>query len=193
MGNGVQIGLRDVYYALLTTDAEGVIAYESPVRIAGAITANINPNASNETLFADDGPMETASTIGQISLELAVADLSSEVQAKLLGHTLTTDGVLLRKGGDIPPWVALGFKSLKSNGKYRYVWLVKGKFSVPEMTHETKGDTVAFQTPTIQGSFVKRDTDDLWQKMADEDALTYDPLIGTNWFSDVEYTIPEGP
>lgn len=188
MSNGVQIGLRDVYYALLTSDKVGSITYSAPVRITGAITANINPNASNETLFADDGPMETASTIGQIALEMAVADLSTEVQSVLLGHTISAKGVLLRKGGDIPPWVALGFKSLKSNGKYRYIWLVKGKFSVPEMNHETKGDTIAFQTPTIQGSFVKRDADDLWQKMADEDALTYDPLIGTNWFTDVEYT-----
>jgi len=182
--DGVTIGLRDVHYALLTADATGVggIVYSLPAKIAGAITADINPNASNETLFADDGPMETASSLGQISLDLTVADLPLEVQAALLGHSIVA-GVLLRKSSDIPPWVAIGFKSLKSNGNYRYVWLVKGKFSTPEQKGATKGDKIAFQTPSIKGNFVKRDGDDLWQKTTDEDAVGFVEATATSWFT----------
>lgn len=181
---GVQIGLKDVYYALLTTDpVGGTPTYETPVKIAGAISANINPNASNETLFADDGPYETASTIGQISLELNVADLPLPVQAVLLGHSYE-GAILKRKSSDIPPWVAIGFKTLKSNGKYRFTWLSKGKFSIPEQNNETRGDSVNFQTPTITGSFVKRDADDEWERHADEDDVDYLASIGTGWFTD---------
>lgn len=182
MNNGVPIGLRDVYYALLTEDPEtGTPTYEAPVRIAGALKATVNPNSSNETLFADDGPFETASSIGQITLELGLADLPLAVQAVLLGHT-KAGGVLLRKSGDTPPWVAIGFRSLKSNGKYRFTWLAKGKFAIPEHGGETKGDKVNFQTATIQGSFVKRDCDDEWERHADEDDVDYIPDIGNNWF-----------
>lgn len=195
---GVQIGLRDVYYAIMTHDGmevykEGVIpepgkaGYETPKRIAGAISANINPNASVETLFADDGPYETAATIGQITLELNVADLPLEVQAELLGHTLTPDGILIRKATDVPPWVAIGFRSLKSNGKYRYTWLAKGKFSAPEQPNETKGDTVSFQTPTITGSFVCRDCDGEWERHIDEDSENFNPQIAANWFTSPVY------
>jgi phi13 family phage major tail protein len=146
--------------------------------------ANINPNASNEALFADDGPMDTAASLGLIALELMAADLPLEVQAVLLGHTLDANtGIMSRKAGDVPPWVALGFKSLKSNGAYRFVWMTKGKFSVPEQKHETKGDKVTFQAPTINGSFVKRTFDDLWQLTADEDAQGYVAATGTNWFT----------
>jgi phi13 family phage major tail protein len=183
--DGVLIGLKDLYYALLTSDEVGSITYATPVRIAGAVTADINPNASNETLFADDGPMETASTLGQIGLDLVAADVPLDIQAVLLGHSFL-NGVMLRKGADVPPWVAIGFKSLKSNGKYRFVWLVKGKFVTPEQKHATKGDKVAFQNPTLKGNFVKRDGDDVWQKTADEDSTDYVTSIGTNWFTAVE-------
>lgn len=178
------IGLKNLVVApLLTDDAvTGIATYEEVMKFPGAISANINPNASNETLFADDGPFDTASTIGQISLELNVADLDLEQQAFLLGHTLTAEGVLIRKGADTPPWVAVGFKSLKSNGKYRYTWLAKGKFSLPEQNNETKGDSVNFQTPTISGSFVKREADDEWERHIDEDTTGFTPEQATSWF-----------
>lgn len=178
------IGLRNVVYAELTNDppAGGKATYGEIKPIAGAISANINPNASSETLFADDGPFETASTIGQITLDLNVADLPLEVQAELFGHEITPNGVLIRKAGDIPPWVAVGFKSLKSNGKYRYTWLAKGKFGLPEQNNETKGDSVNFQTPTATGSFVKRECDDEWERHIDEDSAGFTPEQAENWF-----------
>lgn len=181
---GVQIGLRDLHYALLTQDDTNGIAYDGPVKMIGAVQANINPNASLETLFADDGPMETAASMGQITLEMIASDFPLDVQAVLLGHTIV-NGRLVRKAGDVPPWLAIGFKSLKSNGKYRFVWLLKGKFQLPEQNHETKGDSVNFQTPTLTGSFVKRDYDDEWIHQTDEDMASYTSDIGTNWFTSV--------
>lgn len=182
------VGLKNLYYALLDTDpVGGTPTYQAPVRIVGAIKANINPNAASETLFADDGPMETATALGKIELELETADLPLDVQAVLLGHT-RAGGVLYRKAEDIPPWVAIGFKSMKSNGKYRFVWLVKGKFLVPELNHETKKEGITFQTPTIKGVFAKRDSDDVWIKQTDEDDADYTASIGANWFTTVEGT-----
>ena len=175
------IGLRDIYYAKLLTDPVGGTAtYEAPKRLAGAISANINPNSSSATLFADDGPADTAATLGEISLELNVADIPLETQAELLGHTVE-GGVLKKKGGDVPPWVAVGFRTLKSNGSYRYYWLNKGKFATPEEDLKTKGDSIEFTTPTISGSFVKRDSDDEWQRQADADDSESATAI-TNWF-----------
>jgi phi13 family phage major tail protein len=194
MGKGVVIGLRNLVYAKLVTDppyGTGQATYETPKLIAGAISANINPNASNETLFADDGPFETAATIGQIEVELNVADLPLEVQAELLGHTYQ-NGILIRKAGDVPPWVAIGFKSLKSNGKYRYTWLAKGKFSIPEQNNETKGDKINFQTPKITGSFVKRECDDEWERHIDEDDQDVTPEMIQNWFNNPYGTADSG-
>jgi phi13 family phage major tail protein len=184
MGKGVPIGLRNLVYAKLVDDpAGGTASYEAPKLIAGAISANVNPNSSTDTLFADDGPYETASTVGQIQLEVNVADLPLEVQADLFGHTIS-GGRLSRKSGDIPPWVAVGFKSLKSNGRYRYTWLSKGKFGLPEQNNATKGDSIEFNTPTATGSFVKRESDDEWESHIDEDHIDYVSSMGANWFND---------
>ena len=181
--NGVRVGLKDLYYATLTTDASDGAVYGTPVKITGAITANINPNSSNETLFGDDGPLETASQLGQVELELNVADIPLEVQQVLLGHDSLSSGVLLKKSTDTPPWLAIGFKSKKSNGNYRYVWLLKGKFREPEVNHETQDDSINFQTITISGNFVKREYDDAWIKMTDDDATGYVDA-GDTWFTD---------
>jgi phi13 family phage major tail protein len=119
------------------------------------MTININPNGSQETLFADDGPMETAATLGKIDVEIQKNELTTQNKADLLGHEIDVNGALVYGDSDVPPYVAIGFRTLKSNGKYRYVWLYKGKFTEPEDTNETKGDSINFQADTINGQFTR--------------------------------------
>lgn len=180
------VGLRDIHVAILLEDTATAAKYQAPEKIGAAITANVNPNSSSATLFAEDGPLENASALGEIEVEIGVADLSNAIQAKLLGHTIGANGILMRKATDIAPYVAVGYRTLKSNGKYRYVWLTKGKFRVPEQAHETKRNDVNFQTPTIVGSFLKREFDEVWQKQIDEDDTQYLPTVGDTWFDYVE-------
>lgn len=181
---GVLIGLSNVNYALLTNDPNsGTATYGSVTALKGAITASINPNSSVDTLFADDGPYDTATTLGKIQLDLTVADLDLATQAALLGHTLNGSGVLIRKATDVPPWIAIGFKSLKSNGKYRYTWLAKGKFSLPQQDTETKADKIKFQNPKVTGNFTVRICDGEWERHIDEDSSGYTASQGTNWFN----------
>lgn len=191
---GTVIGLRDLHYALLATDvydpvtpANTETTYYEPVRVPGIIQANINPNPRISSLFADDGPMETAATLGEIELELSTSNLSLETQAILLGHTITDKKLLKRSSDDTPPWVAIGYRALKSNGEYRYAWLLKGRFMVPERRHETMGAEVTFQTETISGRFVSRDSDAMWIRETDsDDYTTLNEEILEEWFDTVE-------
>jgi phi13 family phage major tail protein len=181
----IQVGLRDLYYSIMTKDETTGTAYATPVKIAGAINAKISPKTDTETLFADDGPSETASSLGQVDVELEVKDIGLDDQAALLGHTVT-GGVMVKKSTDLSPYVAIGFKSIKSNGNYRYVWLYKGRFDTPDQEYQTKEDKPSFQTPTIKGTFIRRDHDNAWQKIADEDHPDYVSTIGKNWFTAVD-------
>ena len=180
------IGLRDVHYAVLKTDTKEGATYEAPVLLTGAIAANVNPNTNSATLFADDGPYDSATTLGEIELELNMADIPAKHAAAMLGHT-NKNGVLIKKASDQPPYLAIGYRSLKSNGAYRYTWLYKGKFTDGEQANNTKGDSIEYQTPTITGAFVKRDFDDMWQAEVDSDdtALGEGTQIITNWFTAV--------
>jgi len=110
----------------------------------------------------------------------------------LLGHSIV-GGIMLKKATDAAPYVALGFMSKKSNGHYRYIWLTKGMFALPDQEYATGEDKPKFQTPKLKGTFVKRAYDDLWQRIADEDHPDYAASIGSNWFSSVEGTIDTTP
>ena len=48
------------------------------------------------------------------------------------------DGVLDERREGEKPYLAIGWRFLKANGKYRYVWLLKGKLSQEEEEGETK-------------------------------------------------------
>lgn len=195
MGKSVAIGLTKLHYAILTTDRApktngltdpGEIAYEDPIRLTGAITANFSPNASNDTLFADDGPYDTASTLGAMSLELNVADIPPEHRATLLGATYdSTTGMIKDSASDIPPYVAVGCAVKKSNGFDRLIWYLKGKFSAPDDNNQTKADSINWNTPTITGNFLKRDFDDQWRYSVDTDDEHYagDTTDFTEWFT----------
>lgn len=183
---GVQVGFKDIHYAILTTDEPGKpVVYETPKKLARAIEGTLTPTMNTETLYADDAPAEVAEALGEITLELNVDDLTPEVLADLLGHTLNDEGVLVKNKDDFPPYLAVGFRALKSNGKYRYVWLYKGKFTLPEQGYKTKEDTPEFQTPSITANFIVRDADGNWQVQADEDTEGFTPIIADNWFNAV--------
>jgi phi13 family phage major tail protein len=179
------IGLSNFVYAIQTKDDATGATYDTPVLVPGITEASIKPKTETATLYADDGPAETASALGEIEVEINLADLDLDTQATLLGHTVS-NGVMTRKSTDIAPYVAIGFKSLKSNGKYRYKWLYKGRFVVPEQAYKTKEDKVEFQTAKITGIFVKRTFDNAWEKTGDEDATGWTETTGTSWFTEVQ-------
>lgn len=183
-GKGVAIGLTNLHYAeMLTDDANaGTFSYDAPVRIAGAITANFSPNAANDTLFADDGPYESAYTLGAMTLELNVADLKPQHRAFLLGESYE-NGVVRSSADAIPPYVAIGMSVKKSNGADRLIWYLKGKFSPPDENNQTKSDSINWNTPTITGNFLKRDADNLWRIAVDSDDVSVSATVIANWFT----------
>ena len=179
------IGLDNLYYAVMTKDDNTGVAYQAPVKVAGAINIKVDPKQNSATLYADNGPAETMSAMGEIALEIEASDILLDDQATLLGHAVA-GGVIVKKTTDIAPYVALGFKSKKSNGKYRYNWLFKGKFEEPSIENGTTEDKPKFQTPKVKGTFIMRNYDNGWMKTADEDHASYVATTGANWFNSVE-------
>lgn len=189
-----RIGCDNLVYAVMKTEdtADAAPEYNEVTKAPGVMSININPNGAIETLFADDGPMDTASTLGKIDVEIQKNELTTQNKADLLGHALDTNGALVYGDSDVAPWAAIGFRTLKSNGKYRYVWLYKGKFTEPEDQNETKGDSINFQADTIKGQFVKLNksftvgdkTTRPWKYELDADHATEATAADTiaNWF-----------
>ena len=69
------IGLRDLYYATITEEAEGQEKYGTPVRLAKAISAELSVEVAESILYADDGADEVVREFVSGELTLGVNDL----------------------------------------------------------------------------------------------------------------------
>ncbi len=176
------IGLRDLYRAPITEEAEGgKVTYGQPVRLAKAISAELSVEVAEAILYADDGVDETVKEFVSGELTLNVNDLLPEDLAALLGQTQDKDKVVYGGEDDEAPYYAIGFRAKKTGGKYKYIWLYKVKFAIPDESYQTKGDGIEFATPEIVGQFIKR-PDGLWKA---EHVASPDDPVATAWFTAV--------
>ena len=183
------IGLDKLYYAKITEDKDGNETYASPVQLAKAISADLSVELAEATLYADDGAAEIAKEFKSGTLSLGVDDLGGTVASDLTGSTIDSNGVVISAAEDGGDPVAIGFRAKKSNGKYRYFWLYRVKFGIPATALATKGDSITFNTPTIEGTIMRRNKVDTkgkhpWKaEVTDGDVL--DPDVITNWYKQV--------
>jgi len=179
------VGLKNLHYAKLTKDDDTGVTYGTPKKIAPAISVQMNTNSNTATLYADDGPAATDSALGVTEVTINTSDLPTAVEAELLGHTINEDGVMIENSDDAAPYVAIGFSSITSDGGEMFVWLLKGKFSVPQQNHQTKGENIEYQTPTIVGQFLKRDFDGDWRYKVRSTDDGVNAAVIANWFTEV--------
>lgn len=176
-----KIGVKKLYYAILTKDDETGVTYGTPKRIVGLNTIDINPTVQRATAYGDDVPLETASSISEITASFDSVYLPLEDKASLLGHTVT-DGVMVSKTDDEAPYVAIMFESKQTKGATQYEKLLKGKFSESQETFNTKGENIDYQLHSLEGSFVARTYDGQWRKTT----VSTDTTLGTSWYASVE-------
>ena len=190
MAEAIQIGLDSFHYAPLLTDSTATCSYDTPVAISGLITADVKANGSIETQYADDGHAVNATSIGRQEIDIEFTNLPLSLRALLLGQTVTS-GVVGEKSDDTPLDVAIGFRSLKSNGKYRYVWYLKGNFTIPDDKYKTKEEKTNFNTQVMKFVGLRRDYDGLYKFAVDEEDPAVPASVITNWFNAVPVAIAE--
>ena len=154
------IGLDKLYYATITEDEKGEETYGSPVQLAKALSADLSVELAEATLYADDGAAEIVKEFQSGTLSLGVDDIGGEAASVLTGSTIDENHVVISASEDGGAPVAIGFRAKKSNGKYRYYWLYRVKFGIPATNLATKGDSITFSTPTIEGTVLRRNKPD---------------------------------
>ena len=179
-----QIGLRDIHIALLTKDDDTGVTYEVPAKLERAISAKLSPKANSESIYSDDTVEDIITAFEGVDVEIEINQLSLESRAKLQGSKVVK-GVLIESKDDMPPTLALGFKSKKNNGKYRYVWLLKGKFELASDEYDTEAEKPQPKSAKLKGTFFARANDGNYRFIADEDATGIDQTIITAWFTAV--------
>lgn len=191
------IGLDKLYYAPITeaTAASSGVqigdeTYGTPVQLAKAISADLSIELTEATLYADDGAAEIVKEFKQGTISLNVDDIGSSVAAALTGVKVDDNGVVISASENGGSPVAIGFRAKKSNGKYKYFWLYKVKFGIPATNLATKGDSITFSTPTIEGTVLRRNKVDAngdhpWKAEVTEGETGVSASVITNWYSSV--------
>ena len=181
------IGLKNVVIAPLLVDTESTLTYGALQLMAGAIEATVTPdNADPDIQYADDIEFDTLYADPELSFKLKMADIPLQIQEILFANSVDDNGVLIRTAQDKPPYFAIGFKSEKSNGKYRYVWLYKVRAKPMTETFATKeGKTVNRQTPEVEFTAIKRTHDGRYQAVADEGENGFDATAAASFLTSV--------
>lgn len=151
-----QIGLTNLWYGLLTEGADGTPSYGGAKSFGKAVSAKVDVSTNDATLYADDVLAESDSSFQSAKVTLGVADDDITVFAEILGHKVAeSGGEMVRSADDAAPWIGLGRVVTKvKDGKRQYKgeFLYKCKFSEPSQEDETKGESVDFSTPEIEGT-----------------------------------------
>lgn len=161
------IGMQHVVGAKITTETDGsAIVYGTGMVLGKAISGNITWNRSDNPLYADDAIAENDNGITGGKLELGMDDLTDEAMAYALGESKTTG-----TGGtpDVyettdaaAPYMGVGYVRVRRKSgvtTYQANWIHKAQFGLQNEESQTKGETIEWQTPTLNGTLfgVKND------------------------------------
>ena len=191
------IGLDKLYYATITDDENGEEIYGTPTQLAKAISAELSVELAEATLYADDGAAEIVKEFKNGTISLGVDDIGSTTAAALTGVTVDKNNVVVSNSEDGGDPVAVGFRAKKSNGKYKYYWLYRVKFGIPATNLATKGDSITFSTPTIEGTVLRRNKPDTsgkhpWKEEVTEGDKDVPASVISSWYTEVyepDYTV----
>ena len=150
-----KIGLTNLWYSKLTEAADGTPSYEGATSFGKAVSASVSITNNSAMLYADDTLAESDTSFQSGTVTLGVDEDADTVFADVLGHE-----------NDAAPWVGLARVITKMvNGVYKYKAevLLKVKFSEPSADDQTKGESIEFSTPEIQGTIATLANGD-WNK-----------------------------
>jgi phi13 family phage major tail protein len=184
------IGLDKLYYAKITEDANGNETYGTPIQLAKAMKADLSVELVEATLFADDGAAEIVKEFKSGKLSLGIDDIGITAAEDLTGAKIDDNHVVISSSEDGGIPVAVGFRARKANGKYRYFWLYRVVFGIPETNLATKGDNITFSTPTIEGTVLRRNKPDgngrhPWKAEVNADDESVSASVITGWYTEV--------
>jgi len=182
------IGLKDVSFAKLLTDTSTGATYDTVKKYERSVSAKITPKTNSENLYSDDNIEDVLTSFSEVTVEIELNQLSTATRALMQGSKVV-NGILVETKNDVAPYVAMVFKSKKSDGSYRYVCFYKGKFELAEDDYQTQEDKAKAQTVKLKGTFICRDYDNAYRLMADSSDTNVVVADLEKWFTTVP-TVP---
>lgn len=142
-------GINKMYYAVRSTNTQGVYTYGTPKRLRGARQITINAEGTNEKFYADNGVYFIADANTGKSGSVELVGLNDEALKDLFGYVTDANGVVLEDSDAHAADVALLFEC-ENDGAYPTRFsMFDVKFTRPTEEHNTKEDSVSPDTLTM--------------------------------------------
>lgn len=185
----IRYGIKNLYYAVATEGAGGALTYGTPVALPGAKNISLSPTGDALDEYADnvrwyhldsnqgyEGTLEVEDT----------AEFDAFLQA-VLGRHLGTNGATYEHASDQQVEFALlgQFELAGGTATGKRFALFRCIASRPEMTGNTKEDSITVDTNTVNLTVLPRVNDDLVQASCTSDATAY-----STWFEAVPTYTP---
>ncbi len=154
------VGLANPYIAKLIDEAQK--KYTDCFKCGKAININITPNYNEAKLYADNQLAEVAKEFKDGNITLGTDRLPMKALEVCFGHNVNNEkNEVTYKTNDNANAVGVGFYVDEMiSGKRQYVATIvyKATFSESADDYTTKGETIEFKTPSIEGTIAGLET-----------------------------------
>lgn len=153
------VGMKYLTFAPITTEtAQSAITYGTGAVAEHAISGEITYNHDEQKLYGDDRLAEYYNGMVDYDMELGLTELDDSLATMLGIERITTAGspeiTTYHLVQDNTTAVGVGFmQTLIKNGTRSYVgyWFHKVTFVMNSESAQTKGESLEWQTPTLNG------------------------------------------
>lgn len=131
--------------------------YSGGFRCSSAVATSVTPAYNEGSLYADNREKESVNEFKNAAVTLEVDRMPAVAAGVVFGHKTNAEGEEISNGDDSGQYVGYGFiTGEQCDGKkiYRACVLFKVKFSEGEESYDTRGDSIVFVKPKLNGKAV---------------------------------------
>lgn len=133
-------GVDNLVYAEVTKDTSEAYETGDVKVLSGAGEISKTTSTSSATSHYDNGPRIVTSSEGSDEITVTCSVPTLAVMGELTGKAIDTEtGAFIDTAAE-PKYFALGYRFKKTDGTYRYIWRLKGMFSIPDEASKTTDD-----------------------------------------------------
>lgn len=133
-------GVDSLYIAKITKDDAVEFTCETPIHLAPVAEVGKTTESSSESHFYDNKAMIVVSSESADEITITMAPPELERLALIIGKSFDPETGMLVDGERNNDYFAVMYRTKGTDGAYRYVSRLKGRFSIPEESNQTEND-----------------------------------------------------
>ena len=133
-------GIRNLVAAEVLKDTIEEFVCDTPFPVAGISTLTRTTSNSSESHYYDNEPKIVIAATGADEVSIDTSAIENSIYAKITGQHYDESLGMLVEGERDDKYFAIGYITEKNDGTEIFVWRLKGKFGIPDSTHNTKTD-----------------------------------------------------